>query len=189
MTNHQTQNLKIAVTGHRYIPDNVTLHQSIREILVNFLKTHPDHTFALLSPLAEGSDQLAARIAIDLKPFQLQVPLPMEVDEYLRGFNSKDSQAAFHQLLALADKVYQLPHQENHKDAYHALGQYLIHNSDMLLAIWNGVHTKEVGGTSDVVRIASAAHKPIYWVYCPNLKPGETNNLQGLKQIGDLEIL
>lgn len=189
MTHHQTKNLTIAVTGHRFIPNEVRLRQSIRQVLENFLDTYPGYTFILLCPLAEGSDQVAARIALDMDSFELHVPLPMPVEEYLKDFISKSGQAAFYQLLSLAEKVHQIPPQKNHQEAYRELGHYLINHSDMLLAVWNGSFSQEVGGTSEVIRIASAAHKTIYWVYCPNQKPGEANNPVGQKQVGDIEVL
>ncbi len=189
MINHHTNNLTIAVTGHRFIPNDVRLYQSIQEIINSLIDSYQDHTFTLICPLAEGSDQLVARIALDLREFKLHVPLPMPVEEYLQDFTSEDGQETFQQLLSVAAKIHQLPPKKSHPEAYRALGQYLIHNSDLLFAVWNGVFTKQAGGTSDVVRMAVEAGKTIYWVYCPNQKLGQANNLEEQKQIGDLEIL
>ena len=189
MVNHPTNHISIAVTGHRFIPNDGRLDQSIRKIFETFLNEHLDADFILYSPLAEGSDQIAARIASEFDRFELHVPLPMNIKEYLEDFHTENGRETFFQLFSSASVVHHLDTEDDHQASYRALGQYLVNHSDILLAVWNGVYNQKMGGTSDVIRIATHAQKPVYWIYCSNEKPGEVNSLQDQKQIGDIEIL
>jgi hypothetical protein len=189
MVNHPIKQISIAVTGHRFIPNDARLDQSIRKIFETFLNEHLDADFILYSPLAEGSDQIAARIASEYDRFDLHVPLPMNPEEYLKDFHTKNGRKTFFHLFSSAAEVHHLDIEGDHQASYRALGQYLINHSDILLAVWNGVFNQKIGGTGDVVRIATHAHKPVYWIYCPNQKIGELNTLEDQKQIGDIEIL
>lgn len=178
----------ISVTGHRFIPEDGKLKEAIRQVLDQICKAYEETELVLYSALAEGSDQLVAEIALKMQGIQLCVPLPKPADAYLEDFFSINGKEGFQKLLAAAQKVIPLSNPEM-KDAYVALGEFLVGQADILIAIWNGTYNHKKGGTGEVVRAALSAEKPIYWIYCPNLKPGERNCKQEKKVIGDVEIL
>ena len=189
MDNKIPGSIHIAVTGHRFIPDDLDLHYAIRHVLCEILEAEKTQDVVLFSALAEGSDQLVAKTAQEFKDIKLQVPLPMAVEAYLEDFATEDGRTSFENLISTAAKVINLSSSGNHQDSYATLGNYLVNHADVLLALWNGVYNHKKGGTGEVVRAALQAGKPVYWIYCPNGKLDSKNILEGHKQIGDLEIL
>ena len=186
----QPNPLKISVTGHRSIFKSGTqLVNSICRVLKRISRTYEKSEISLYSALAEGSDQLVAKSALENKNFRLQVPLPMAIEDYLETFNSEKAIKNFKELLSRAGSIEILPATENPQAAFEALGVYLVKQADILLAVWNGEFNHKKGGTSEVIRAALIAKKLVYWIYCKNEKPGEINSLEGIKQIGAIEIL
>ena len=159
------QQLKIAVTGHRHITISEELENSIIAILVNLIDQFEESDIYLLCPLAEGSDQLVAKLAKRFSRIKLVVPLPLPMDDYLSDFDSENSKQQFSELLKIADDVMQLTAVQDHQLAYHNLGEYLVNECDCLLAIWNGIYTSKIGGSGEVVKMAINAKKPVYWIY------------------------
>lgn len=185
----KSKHLFISVTGHRYIPEDERLDDAIRQVLDQICKAHKETELALYSALAEGSDQLVAEIALELQGTQLCVPLPKPVETYLKDFYSATGEKRFRKLLAAAHDVIPIANTEPTTNAYEALGEFLVEQADILIAVWNGVFNNKKGGTGEVVRAALAAEKTIYWIYCPNNKPGEVNRKGEIKVLGDVEII
>lgn len=161
--------LKIAVTGHRRILISEELENSIIAILVNLIDQFEESDIYMLCPLAEGSDQLVAKLAKRFSRIKLVVPLPLPMDEYLSDFDSDFSKQEFFDLQKNANHIYTLPTVQDHQFAYHNLGKYLVNECDCLLSIWNGKYTNKIGGTGDVVKMAVNAEKPVYWIYTKSI--------------------
>lgn len=189
MKKTSSESFHIAVTGHRFISDEINFHHVIRQVLQDILKLHDMRDIYLYSALAEGSDQLVARISQEFEEIQLRVPLPMPEEEYLADFATEDGKAGFQKLLSTAIDVINLSSPGDCQDSYEALGDYLVNHADVLMALWNGVYNHKKGGTSEVVKAALQAGKPVYWIYCPNEKSDAKNIFESRKQIGDHEIL
>lgn len=179
----------IALTGHRFIPDDVRLGASVHQVMAEIVKEHEDRPILLYSALAEGSDQLAARVAMEFEEIQLIVPLPMPEADYLADFAGEEGRAGFYELLASAKAVIPVTGFDESGSPYQALGDFLVSQADVLVAIWNGEYNAKKGGTGDVVQTALGVGIPVYWIYCPNQKPGEINTLEHEKQIGEIEPL
>jgi hypothetical protein len=160
--------LIVGVTGHRDLrPEDVpALEGIVRRILENARDSHPHTSLLLLSPLAEGSDRLVARVALDVG-VRLVVPLPLPQDLYEQDFADDSSRAEFRQLLARAESSYVLPlmagnttqgigqpgDQRNRQ--YAQVGALIAKLSQLFLALWDGrsgAGYDKVGGTGDVVR-------------------------------------
>jgi len=189
MNKFPPNSLRIAVTGHRFIPDDTRIGDSIRLVLSKIISTYKEEETILYSALAEGADQLAAKIALTFDPLKLHVPLPMAVEEYLTDFSSDAGRQGFTDLLDHAEKIISLAKQPSHAAAYRALGKYLVTHGDILLAVWNGEYNRSIGGTGEVVKAALTIGMPIYWIYSPNLQPDEKNSLNTIKTIGEIEKL
>jgi hypothetical protein len=77
----------IGVTGHRDLrsEDVPALEGIVRRILLEVRTSHPHSPLILLSPLAEGSDRLVAKVALEAG-LRLVVPLPLAHDLYEQDF-------------------------------------------------------------------------------------------------------
>lgn len=156
--------LVIGVPGHRDIrgEDREPLKNAVCDVLMELRQKYPSTPFILLSPLADGADRLAAEVA--LRPeigARLVVPLPMPKAMYEADFDA-DSLDEFNKLLAQSDHWFEIPlvagaaavsQQSPERDLqYEAVGKYIAHESQILLALWDGVHLGKVGGTSEIVK-------------------------------------
>jgi hypothetical protein len=126
----------------------------------------------LLSPLAEGADRLVAKLAID-RGYRLEAILPFAEEEYKRdfatpvtpGLTPSQCLAEFDQLRSQALSVLELDGDRDAENAsYEAVGRAVVRNSDVLLAIWNGMPGAGRGGTADTVRFALELGVPVWWV-------------------------
>lgn len=135
----------------------------VREMLVELRERAPHTPLEILSPLAEGADRLVAEVAIELGE-RLVVPLPMPKELYLKDFGSEESCAEFIRLLEKADDVIELPIPKGTDPEmvaafgpervrqYGVMGAWIVRNSHMLLALWDGVISHLPHGTADVVK-------------------------------------
>src|SRR5438094_7688168 len=80
--------LVLGITGHRDLRDEDIpgLEAAVKAIFADLQARCPNTPLMLLSPLAEGADRLAARVALDMG-VRLVVPLPMPRQLYLDDFS------------------------------------------------------------------------------------------------------
>lgn len=156
--------LLIGVTGHRdpRPGDREILESTVSGIFESLRKDHPATLLALMSPLAEGADRLAARVAIR-SDVRLIVPLPMPRELYEADFLAAESRAEFADLLSHADQVFELgplPGETLETIAqagaarnkqYLAVGQYIVRHCQILMALWDGDLSQKTGGTAQIV--------------------------------------
>lgn len=181
--------VRIAVTGHRFIDDSIELTTSINKVLAQIIQDHPGSDYQLLSALAEGSDQLVARVAQKYHKIKLIVPLPLPEEMYLLDFETEVGRKGFTQLLKISDRVITFTENSDHDSAYDYLGSFLIDQCCVLIAIWNGEYSGKRGGTGEVVKKALHAGKLIYWLYSDNLRDGAGNSLRDRKKSGEIQVL
>ncbi len=155
----------IGVTGHRDLieGDRYDLEKQVRNIFEEIGKNYPHTPMVLLSPLAEGADRLVVRVALDLG-IHLIVPLPMPRTLYERDFQTPDSQTEFNDLIQRAENWFELPLVEGntegnireygkHRDLqYEAVGKFIVHHSQILIALWDGESSDLLGGTAQIVQ-------------------------------------
>jgi hypothetical protein len=179
--------LVIGVTGHRDLrpEDHDELKKQIRHILKELQNLYRHTPIILLSPLAEGADRLAAEVALEVGA-RLVVPLPMPQHLYEQDFESPDSPPdslkEFHRLLAHTRHRIPppVPTEEDKKTfahpkaarnwQYEAMGKYIARESQILIALWDGIDSGRVGGTAEIVRFQ------LEGIPCPsecNLQPQE----------------
>ena len=157
--------LVVAVTGHRdLVPEEIApIRARVRRFLEELRSAYPGRIVVVMSPLAEGADRLVAEEALALQ-MPLHVPLPMPRHIYVHDFGSPESIAQFDALCAAAVEVYELPLVAgNTLDAigeygsararqYAQAGVFLCAHCHVLLALWDGKVSDQLGGTSQVVR-------------------------------------
>ena len=157
--------LVVGVTGHRdLLPAEIPqIRARVREFLGSLREAYPDRLVVVMSPLAEGADRLVAEEAITLR-MPLTVPLPMPKDLYVRDFATPQSRADFERLCGAAVDVFELPitpgntaasihdSAKNRARQYAQAGVFLCAHCHVLLALWDGKESDQLGGTSQVVR-------------------------------------
>lgn len=173
--------IRIGVTGHRpnglRTADMQLLRENIREVLseINNIvrQIHNDISqyyigseplLRIISPLAEGSDRIAAQEAIYLG-YELQCPLPFEQKQYEKDFTTGESRVEFLGLLEQATATLELDGQVINKDAaYHAVGKMVLNQCDILIAVWDGEESRGPGGTAQIVKEARLNMIPVIWI-------------------------
>jgi hypothetical protein len=157
--------LSIGVTGHRDLVDGerAAIRRRVVELFEKLQSKFPDRPLRILSPLAEGADRLVAEVALEMN-LELAVVLPMPVNVYRKDFTNPESLEEFERLMGAADEVLLLPFTkgatianvavdyEHRKRQYAQLGVFLCAHAHILLALWDGKPTYDVGGTAQVIR-------------------------------------
>jgi hypothetical protein len=175
--------LSVGITGHRadMIPDAGVepLRARIRETLtliatagMALLAKERDWFAAapaqlrFLSPIADGADQIAAEIAVDMG-WELEAILPFDRPSYRASLGNDAARARFDAFVARAASVLELPGDPaNTLDAYVMTGRATVAHCDMLIAVWDGLPPRGRGGTGEVVQLAlsrgsAVIHLPI----------------------------
>ncbi|GEM_PF-135931 len=167
--------LIVGVTGHRdLVPEEISaIQRRVRALFDELRDTFPGRPLRLLSPLAEGADRLVALIAEDLG-IDLVVPMPMPESLYAKDFESSRSWAEFGRLTRYARETLVLPlapgctpesiaeygHDRNRQ--YAEAGAWVAAHADVLLALWDGKTTGDLGGTGHVVQFRRSGTMPDY---------------------------
>ncbi len=142
----------------------------------------------IVSPLALGADRLVAEEALALG-YKLYVPMPFSRAEYEHDFTGTDPAKApnalpmtaaedigqFRTLLERAGEDWmsldgdydqkQSGRDEQRNRAYEAVGRFVVRNSDIVVAIWNGELAAGRGGTQQVVDYAASVGVPVWWIH------------------------
>ncbi|HEY7783651.1 MAG TPA: hypothetical protein VIB00_02950 [Pyrinomonadaceae bacterium] len=161
--------IRIGVTGHRVLTNVESLSAGIDEAIDRIQEVFSSADLVVVSALAEGADRLVAIRVLTRPRARLVVPLPLPLKEYVRDFSSTASKKEFLGLLALATDVVEPPRIQNRQDAYAAVGDYVVRNCNVLLAVWNGEPAKGAGGTAETVALARRRFLPLAWVRTQNL--------------------
>ena len=164
--------LIVGATGHRDLRDEDVprLEQEVAGIFAtlkhDYLGSDGQTPILVLSALAEGADQLVARVAIS-QGARLVAPLPMALEEYRRDFAPglrADALMEFDRLLAQAIAAPVVPlaegntleairsDQSGRDEQYRQVGMFIARYSHVLIALWDGADEDGgVGGTGEVV--------------------------------------
>ncbi|MFL6722078.1 MAG: hypothetical protein ACJ8FT_09800 [Sphingomonas sp.] len=163
--------LSVGVTGHR--ADMLSaerlpaLRQRIRDTLAllaaagaELLEKHRDCFAAgplhlrFVSPVADGADQIAAEVALELG-WELQAVLPFERSAYRASLANHGARERIDGLLERAACVLELPGEPAHSlEAYVMTGRATVAHCDALIAVWDGLPPRGRGGTGEVVQFA-----------------------------------
>jgi len=180
--------LSVGVTGHRKdaLPSGsgADLEERIRSALqlvidnaiairaqeAPFYGDEPPRLL-FVSPLADGSDQIAARVAVELG-FELHVVLPFAKAIYRRELPDQQSRQSFDQLIGKASCLLELPGEhEQPIDAYVMTGRATVSHCDLLLAVWDGLPPRGRGGTGEIVELAVVNGTPVVHVPIDSREP------------------
>lgn len=181
--------LTIGVTGHRdLLAEEVpVLQEKIRDFFLQLKSDYPDLDLQLITPLAEGSDRLVADVALELG-VDLIVPLPMPQADYELDFSSPASVKSFREILKKARVIHLRTLRrtrgnslslEDRTHQYAQMGVFISNHSHVLLALWDGKPSSELGGTASVVNYHLTAIMPGFAEAedSPNLLADNENDL------------
>ena len=124
-----------------------------------------------VSPLADGVDQIAAEVALELG-YSLQVVLPFSRAEYRQDFVRDGAAERFDALIARADTVLELPGaRDQESEAYMMAGRATVAHCDVLIAVWDGLAARGRGGTAEVVQLAIMRGSPVVHLPADGVTP------------------
>jgi hypothetical protein len=107
-----------------------------------------------VSPIADGADQIAAELALELG-WELQAVLPFAREQYRASLANDPARERFDTLLGRATCVLELPGDlDDSLDAYVMTGRATVAHCDALIAVWDGKPPRGRGGTGEVVQLA-----------------------------------
>jgi hypothetical protein len=167
----EAMRLCVGVAGHRDLlaSESDAIEARVESFFRKLAGEFPDLPLELLTPLAEGSDQLAARVALRMG-LPIVAVLPMERSEYEKDFEDSEGLAEFRALLERAEQVISLPPApgngnppftgEARNVQYAQLGVFLSNHCQVLLALWDGKVGSRLGGTGQVVQFHLTAVMP-----------------------------
>jgi hypothetical protein len=164
--------VRIGATGHRLLTDLEKISGGVETALRQIEALVPRAEFIAVSSLAQGADCLIASHVLERPGARLIVPLPLPVDDYLQDFVGDEAIDTFHQLFARADEVIESSPAPSRSISYEVAGDFVIHNCDVLVAIWDGQLAQGQGGTGQVVQRARNLDLPLAWIHAGNRKPG-----------------
>ena len=138
----------------------------------------------LVSALAEGADQIAvdvftARANPTWLASRVEAVIPFDIDGYAATIVDQAAAARMREMASRADARLMLSDgspdctaagpddHEKHWRAqrYAAVGDILVCQADVLIAVWNGVASTELGGTGWVISSALREGTPVLWVH------------------------
>jgi len=154
--------LVIGTAGHRDLreADIPILEKQVDEVFIRIERDYAgggETPIVLLSSLAEGADQLVARVALK-RGIKLIAPLPMPQSNYRHDFQPglhRGAAAGFEHLLhqAIAAPIVHCAETATRDEQYRAAGIFIAQHSHLMLALWDGDDTEtKVGGTADTIR-------------------------------------
>lgn len=168
--------IRIGVTGHRDLTDTqkIMAAEGVRKVLdlldrwLSDNLKHSAHAFVVISPLAEGADRIVAREVLGWAKAdphylpEMEAVIPFPVDDYKTTFTGEEAREEFDALLKRARSVKVLEKSRPANGAYVAVGHYVVHASDVLIAVWNGMPASGRGGTGDIVEYARSLGQSIF---------------------------
>jgi len=140
--------MKAGITGHQNIgsPDDIVwVKQMLAERIVD------EHITSGFTSLAVGADQLFASL---LREHSIHYTAVIPCTDYEKTFSSSNALRSFENLRSEAFDVIVLPYQKPEEAAFWEAGKKIVELSEIILAVWNGLPAKGLGGTADVVRFA-----------------------------------
>ena len=138
---------------------------------------------SLISALADGADQMAVTAFTERAPNarlkrRLEVVIPFAPDAYAETFHEPAAAAVMRSQLTQADTVMVLgdwtplqgakasPFTVHWRDQrYASVGNVVVRQSDLLLAVWDGMAGAGPGGTAHTVALAIAESIPVVSIH------------------------
>ena len=134
----------------------------VAETLHDALKDHDENELVGISCLAQGSDQIFARVVLE-HGGTVEVVLPAA--DYRERKIEPENLPEFDDLMNRAHVVRTLPCEKSDGDAYMAASAEMLDSADSLIAVWDGNPSGGYSGTADVVATARERGIPVTMVW------------------------
>ena len=165
--------LAVGFTGHRKVPYEAKSRQVIRDFLARQKESHPGILYGI-SSAASGGDQLFAESCLELDiPLRILLPRPAE------QFRADFDEASWQRTVRIVEKAISVEltgEPESQSDQYYDCGIQTVAESQLLMALWDGLPARGAGGTQEMVSYARKTGHPIAWIH------SETGELQWLNK-------
>jgi hypothetical protein len=153
--------MRLGISGHQDIPREVAAY--VRPILIRLINEQKEKVVGV-SSLAAGADQLFATMILE-QGGTLHAIIPCR--GYERTFSEPESLKQFELLRARAQEIETLEYPEPSEEAFLHAGRRVVHNSDLLIAVWDGQPAIGKGGTADIVEYARSRGVKVIVVWPP----------------------
>ncbi len=147
--------MKIGITGHQQLGSDATITW-LSDTLEGIIRQY--HIDIGITSLAIGADQLYAEV---LRKAHIPYIAVIPSNEYATTFQNTNDLERYQELLRGASERVQLPFEKPSETAFYEAGKQIANLSDMLLAIWNGLPAKGLGGTGDIVKYSISIKRPV----------------------------
>lgn len=144
---------RIGITGHARLAGDTA--ELVYDALNAELSRYAGDKLRGITCLCDGADQIFARVVIE-HGGDLAVVVPAA--DYREKLVDRDD---FDRLLGKATQVLHMPFPHSDRRAYKAASQEVLRQSDLLLAVWDGLPSRRLGDTADVVTTARAEGLPV----------------------------
>jgi hypothetical protein len=148
----------VGFSGHRQLADALGPARAIHQAVAELRREAPGDWIGL-SSVATGSDQLFAQQILD-QDLSWHAILPLPRSQFAQDFTPEEWATA-EEFLARADHVRVVGENESREDGYLDCGTETVNDSDVLIALWDGLAARGKGGTAEVVEYATALGKPV----------------------------
>jgi len=152
---------RVGIVGHRYLGSQRTIRfvcQACNDILSG-IKQH-GYIVTAVSALAEGADTFFAEAAVDLG-IPLEIVRPFR--SYILDFSTDSARKRYLSLQKLASLEAVLDFNDRSIEAYEAAMSWIVSNSDLMVAVWDGKPARGPGGTGRAVQRAYELCLP--WIH------------------------
>lgn len=161
--------LLIGVTGHRDIvpDDRADIEKRVRAFFALLRSDYPSTPLRVFCGLAAGADQLVAEVVLSFSGVELIPVLPMPEELYVGDFSADpDALERFRRLVSgrppivldllpgtTPEMIVSDPMRDGDaaKAQYAALGNFLSVRCQILLALWDGIESNQIGGAAYTV--------------------------------------
>ncbi|KAB2380254.1 hypothetical protein [Actinomadura montaniterrae] len=152
--------MRIAVTGHRDLTARSAL--AVEAWIRDLLGSHAPGLVGV-SCLAEGADQIFARVVLELGGTLEAVVCAADRRRALPA----TARELYDRLLGAAARTRRLPFAESTSHAHEAANLVMLEAVDELIAVWDGRPARGRGGTAEVVDEARRRGIPVRLVWPP----------------------
>ena len=151
----------VGMTGHQGLPTPTAelVTAALRDTL-----SRDTLNLVGVTMLGPGADQLFARVVLELGG-TLYVVQPTVGMQYRDSFEDDAARRGYDELYGQASHVEALEHTESTEQAHMDAGKVVVDRSSVLLAVWDGLPSRGLGGTADVVNYARQRGVPVQIIW------------------------
>jgi hypothetical protein len=145
----------VGMTGHQGLPVHTV--KLVTTALRHQLRSYGSNLVGV-TMLGPGADQLFARVVLELGG-SLYVVVPAR--KYRDGFDDESARRGYDELYAKATDFERLDFTDNTEQTHMEGGKVVVDRAEVLIAVWDGLPARGLGGTADVVAYARQRGRPV----------------------------